>query len=142
MRSIATIAAVLFMATTCVAADEPTKATRVIEGSKTTLPDKSIADGVKLLTAVLESCHSRSDGTIRYTAQDVTVARQGDHVRFVLAKPITVEVLNVRIKMSAAVFANGVFWLVCGNEVVRCTKYEFDKMKPFEEWYRQTLPAD
>jgi hypothetical protein len=51
-------------------------------------------------------------------------------------------VLNKKLVVSEVVFADGVFWLVCGNGVERCTKFTFDKMTPFREWYRQTLPAD
>jgi hypothetical protein len=34
-----------------------------------------------------------------------------------------------------------VFWLICDKEVIRCTKYENEKIVPFREWCRQTLPA-
>jgi hypothetical protein len=141
MRYVAATAA-LFVATTCLRADEPPKATRVIDGTKTTFPARSIPEGVKALTGVLESCHDLSDGTIKYTADDLKKAQKGDHVRFVFPRPLGVEVLNRQLVVSEVVFAGGVFWLVCGNDVERCTKYTFDKMTPFREWYRQTLPPD
>jgi hypothetical protein len=75
MRSVAA-AALLFVATTCVGADEQTKATRVIEGTKTTFPAGSIPEGVKALTGVLQSCHDLSDGTIKYTADDLKKAQR------------------------------------------------------------------
>jgi hypothetical protein len=33
-----------------------------------------------------------------------------------------------------------VFWLRCGAKVVRSTKYEHEKWRPFEAWFRQLLP--
>jgi hypothetical protein len=140
MRCLA--AAVVFVAAACGRADEPPKATRVIEGAKTTFPAKTVPDGVKALAGALESCHALSDRTVRYTADDVRKAQQGDHVRFTFAKPLQVEVLGKKLEVSEAVFADGTFWLVCGNVVARATKYNFDKMTPFREWSRQTLPAD
>jgi hypothetical protein len=121
---------------------KPPKATRVIEGSKTTFPAKSIPEGVKTLTGALESCHTMSDGTLPYTADDLKNAQKGDHVRFLFPKPLGVEVMRKKLEVSEAVFAKGVFWLLCGEEVVRCAKYEHNKMDRFEKWYRQTLPAD
>jgi hypothetical protein len=115
---------------------------RVIEGTKTTFPANSIPEGVKALSGALESCHARSDGTVRYTSDDLKKAKKGDHVRFEFTRPLPVEILGKKLEVSEAVFAAGVFWLVCRQDVVRCTKYEFAKMKPFGEWYRQTLPAD
>jgi hypothetical protein len=120
-------------------ADDLPKATRVIEGAKTTFPEKSLPEGVKAFVGVLESCSDMSDGTVQYTADDLKKARKGDHVSLVFAKPLAVTVLGKRLEVSEAVFANGVFWLLCGKEVVRCTKYEYDKMERFQEWYRQTL---
>ena len=130
----ASAVAVLFVTTACLGADEPPKATRVIEGSKTTFPAKSIPEGVKLLTGVLESCHDMSDGTVKYTADDLKKAQKVDHVRFVFRKPLKVEVLGEKLEVSEAVCADGVFWLVCGKDVVRCTKYTYDKMDRFREW--------
>ena len=140
----ASAVAVLFVTTACLGADEPPKATRVIEGpkSKTTFPAKSIPEGVKLLTGVLESCHDMSDGTVKYTADDLKKAQKGDHVQFVFPKPLKVEVLGKKLEVSEAVYAEGVFWLICGKDFVRCTKYTYDKMDQFREWYRQLLPAD
>jgi hypothetical protein len=144
----------LFVGTVCLGADDPPKdtrvvegpkppkATRVIEGEKTTFPAKSIPEGVKALAGALESCHDMSDGTVPYTADDLKSARKKDHVRFLFPKPLGVEVLGTKLEVSEAVFAKGVFWLLCGEEVVRCTKYEFAKMDRFQKWYRQTLPAD
>jgi hypothetical protein len=141
MRYVATAAA-LFAASTCVGVDQPLKATRVIEGTKTTFPAKSLPGGVKALAATLASCTNMSDGTVRYTADDLKQAQNRDHVRFVFPRPLGVEVLGKKLGVSEAVFAEGVFWLACGQDVVRCTKYTIDTMERFREWYRQTLPAD
>lgn len=121
---------------------EGPKATRVIEGPETTFPTRSIPEGVKLLTGALESCHDMSDGTVEYSVDNMKLARVQDHVRFVFPEPHRVKVGRKNLAVSEAVFANGVFWLLCGNEVVRCTKYTHDKIGPFQDWYRQTLPAD
>jgi len=123
-------------------APEPPKATRVLEGSKTTFPAKSMAEGVKLLIGVLESCHDISDESVKYSAEDLKNAQKEDHVRFVFPKAIKCEVLEKKLEVSEAIYAKGVFWLVCGKDVVRCTKYTFDKMEPFRKWFEQTLPAD
>ena len=138
MRYIATATAIL-VATSFLHAEGPPKATRVINGKKSTFPDKSIRDGVKALAGAIESCHSASDGTVKYTAEDLKKAQEGDHVRFVFSHPLAVDVLDKELDASEVVFAKGVFWLVCAKEIVRCTKYEHEKMKLFEDWYRQTL---
>jgi hypothetical protein len=140
MRYASLATASLLVATTCLGADEPPTATRVLDGTKTTFPAKAVPDGTKALAGVLGSCHTLSDGTVRYTADDLKKARTGDHVRFEFAKPLAVKILGTALDVSEAVYADGVFWLVCGTDVVRCTKYEFDKMDRFREWYRQTLP--
>ena len=144
MKYASAIVASLFVAAACLAGsvDDTPRATRVIDGTKSTFPEKSIPEGVKALTAVLESCHNISDGTVRYTADDVKKAQKGDHVRFVLPKPVKVEILGKKLEVTEVVYADGVFWLACGKDVVRCAKYTHDKMEQFRQWYRQLLPAD
>jgi hypothetical protein len=141
MRYASVVPPFLLVATACLGSDELPKATRVIEGTRTTFPAKSIPAGVKALTGVLESCLDMSDGTVRYTADDVKKAQKGDHVRFVFPKPLGVRVLGQKHEVSEAVYAKGVIWLVCGKDVVRCTKYTPDQWLRFNDWYRQTLPA-
>lgn len=144
MRYLASAAA-LFLATACVGADEPPKATRVIQGAKTTFPAKSIPEGVKALAGVLESCSNvleSSHGNNRYTADDLKKAQKGDHVRFVFPRPLQVRILGKNLEVSEAVYSDGAFWLLCGKDVVRYSKYRHEEMKRFEAWYRQTLPAD
>jgi hypothetical protein len=147
MRYLATAAALL-VAITAVCAEDLPKATRVIDGRKTTFPAKTIRNGEKALTEVLEACHTIGDRRfengkeIKYTADDVKQAQKGDHVRFVFPKPIDVTVLGNEMEVSEAVFANGAFWLVYGKDVARCSKYEYEKMKRFEDWYRQPLPGE
>ena len=115
-----------------------TSASRTLEGNTTQFPANSIAEGVKATVAVLESCSS-SDAE-GYTAADLKKALLGDHVRLVFAKPVTVMVLHDKLEVSEVVYAAGVFWLRCGDKVVRTSKYRFEKWKPFEAWFRQTLP--
>jgi hypothetical protein len=141
MRCALVAAVLLLVTTTCPGADERAKATRVIEGVKTTFPARSIPKGVTALVGVLESCSSVSDSTIPYTPDELKKARKGDHVRFVFSRPLKVEVGGKKVAVSEAVYAKGVFWLASGNNVVRCTKYTI-KMDRFRAWYRQTLPAD
>jgi hypothetical protein len=132
----------LLVATACPAADGLPKATRVIEGQKTTFPESVLPEGVKVVVAALESCSDVSDGTVRYTPDDLKKARQNDHVSLVFPRALGVTVAGKKLEVSEVVYADGVFWLLCGNEAVRCTKYEHRKFEPFREWYRQTLPAD
>jgi hypothetical protein len=140
--------AVLLALAASVSADDSPKATRVIDGRKTTFPAKTIRDGEKALSEVLEACHTIGDRRfengkeIKYTADDVKQAQKGDHVRFVFPKPIDVTVLGNDMEVSEAVFVNGAFWLVYGKDVARCSKYEHEKMQVFEKWYRQPLPID
>jgi hypothetical protein len=138
----------LMVVTASIRAEDLPKATRVIDGKKTTYPDKTIRDGVRALRDVLEACHTLGDSRfengkeIKYTAEDVKKAQKGDHVRFVFSKPLLVDVLEKELDATEVVFANGAFWLVCKTGVMRCSKYEYEKMKKFEDWYRQTLRPD
>ena len=151
MRFVAPVVA-LFVATACAGATpdpwlprfDLRKATRMIEGTKMTFPAKSIPEGVKALTGVLESCSTMDDRANQYTADDLKKAQKGDHVRFVFSKPLKVEIMSYRKKLevSEAVYADGRFLLFCGKDVVYCSKYNHEKMTRFREWYRQTLPAD
>ncbi len=102
-----------------IGADDSPKATRVLEGSKTTFPAKSVPEGVKLLIGVLESCHDISDETVNYSTEDLKKAQKGDHLPFVFPKPIKCEVLEKKLGVSEAIYAKGVFWLVCGKDVVQ-----------------------
>jgi hypothetical protein len=135
------VPALLFVATACYGADE-TKATRKLEGVKTTFPAKIIKAGVKAAIAALETCHSSMESSD--PAADMKRAQEGDHVRVVFAKPVKVEVLNDEYEISEVVFAPdpGVFWIRSGDKVLRCGKYQFQEMQQFQDWYRQTLPAD
>ena len=142
------VAVLLFLAAVCQGADDPPKASsrtlegkttasRRLEGSTTQFPANSLAEGVKATVAVLESCSS-SDAE-GYTAADLKRALLGVHVRLVFLKPIAVMVLRDKFEVSEVVYADGVFWLRCGAKVVRSSKYEFEKWKPFEAWFRQAL---
>jgi hypothetical protein len=141
MRHVATVAA-LFVATACVGAEELKKATRVIDGTKTTFPAMTTPEGVKALTGVLESCIFMDDRANQYTADDLKKAQKGNHVRFVFSKPLKVEIMRKKLEVSEAVYADGRFLLLCGKDVVYCSKYAPDKSLSFAKWYRQPLPAD
>lgn len=146
MRTVATVTA-MFLVTVSLSADEPAKAVRVIEEALTTFPAKSVPEGVEVLTGVVESCHYLSDGTLekaaKYTIDEVTAARKGDHVRFVFAEPLKLDVLGEKFEVSEVIFADASgFWLVSEESIVRCTKYKHDRWEPFLKWYHQTLPVD
>src|SRR5438132_13181175 len=70
MRYVTAVVA-LFVATACVGAEELQKATRMIEGTKTTFPAMTTPDGVKALTGALESCSTMDDRANQYTADDL-----------------------------------------------------------------------
>jgi hypothetical protein len=129
-----------------VANDDLPKACGRLDGKKVQFSAKGIAEGVKATVGLLESCHSASDGTIAYTAADLKKAQQGDHVRLVFAKPITVTVLEAKVPVSELVFTQplntGVFWLRSWDTVMRCSKFEFKKQRPFEEWRNTAQSAD
>jgi hypothetical protein len=139
MKSSLVFLLLLLPAALCAA--EP-KATRFLEGDKTTFPAKSMDEGVRVLIAALKSCHDMSDGTVMYSAEDLKKAQSGEHVRFEFPEPREVTILGEELIVSEVVFAKGVFWIVNGTDVVRCTKYTFDKFEPFRKWYQQTLPVD
>jgi hypothetical protein len=132
------VSVLLLVATACHGADDATRASRTLDGQKARFPARRVADGVKAAIGVLESCHDESV----YHAAELKKAEQGDHVRLVFAKPITVTVLGDRVEVSEVVFGGGVFWVRSGGQVRRYCKYTFEKMKPFEAWFRQTLPVD
>jgi hypothetical protein len=93
--------------------------------------------------ALLESCHSAAwPGPDPPTGDDVENVLQGDHVRLVFAKPATAKVMNERVEFSELVFGAGAFWLRSGDNARRYTKYEPEKWRAFQEWWRQSAPAE
>ncbi len=126
--------------------DETPKASGKLDGKRVWYSSDTIAEGVKATTALLESCHDCSDDTVRYTATDLKKAQEGDHIRLVFAKPITVKVCDHEFKVTELVLTQplntGVFWLRSGDTVRRCSKYEFDKEKPFLAWRGQARAED
>lgn len=136
----------LVLTAASLSAEEKATAVRFIEGEKTTFPAKVIPEGVKALRGVLESCHDISDDSVTYTVQDIEDAKKkaaaDEYVEILLPQAIAVDVLDSKLQVSEAVYAKGVFWVISGKDVMRCTKYEFAKMDRFQKWYRQTLPVD
>jgi hypothetical protein len=137
---------ILVISASCLCAEEKASAVRFLEGVKTTFPAKVMPEGVKALRGVLESCHDISDDSVTYTVQDIEDAKKkttaDEYVEILLPQAIAVEVLDSKLHVSEAVYAKGVFWVISGKDVMRCTKYEFDKMDRFQKWYQQTLPVD
>jgi len=139
--------AVLFLFATAVGrgADDTPRATGTVDGKKVQFPASTVAEGVKVATDLLESCASRSDGTIPYTEAELVKARQGDHLRMVFARPI--KVLGGDAKVSELVFSlpvgRGVFWLRTDEgQVQRHSKFDFKKSQTFETWLRNARPAE
>jgi hypothetical protein len=144
-----TLILVFLVPTACPAADDPIKASGRLGGEKVKFPAKSLAEGVKATVELLESCclcEKDDNDANQYTVADLTKARKKDHIRFTFSKPITVTVLDNKFEVSELVFTQplntGVFWLRCGNNVVRCAKYEFRKEKRFETWRGEAEAAD
>jgi hypothetical protein len=127
----------LVVATACHGADDTATASRTLDGKKVQFPAKSVPEGVNACIDVLESWSSSTESSD--AAADLKKAQEGDHVRLVFAKSVIVEVLNKEIEVSEVVYSAGVFWLRFGDKVQRCTKYENEKWKPFEAWFRQPL---
>ncbi len=115
-------------------AEDAVKASATLEGKKMEFPEKGVAGGVRATTALLESCHDRSQGTLA----DLKKAQEGDHVRLLFAMPVTVTVGREKLEITELVLTQplntGVFWLRVGNKVVRCTKYRFEKEQDFVAW--------
>jgi hypothetical protein len=141
MRPTAVLVVLLLAAALYGAGDVATASDR-LDGKKLSFSANGIAGGVRATSALLESCHSIGEGT----AADLTKAQSGDHIRLVFAKPVAVEVLDRKLKMSDLVFTQplntGVFWLRAGNVIVRCTKYEPDKEKDFVQWRNEARVAE
>jgi hypothetical protein len=140
MRNVLFVALVLVTAAACRAEDTP-KASGTLEGTKVKFPEKGIAEGVKATLGLLESCHDKS----LYEADELKQAKEGDHIRLVFAKPITVRVVNEDVEVSELVFRlptnTGVFWLRSGDKWRRYSKYEPQKVEPFLTWLREAQPV-
>jgi hypothetical protein len=132
---------VLFAAAVHAAEDSP-RASGSLDGKRVKFPEKGIANGVKATIGLLESCHA--DGL--YQAEERLKAEQGDHVRLVFPKPVTVTVMRKQLEVSELVFRRplntGVFWVRSGNTWLRYSKYEFQKQGPFEAWLREAQQAN
>jgi hypothetical protein len=137
-----TFATLLLFAATVHAADDAPRASGSLDGKRVTFPEKGIADGVKATIGLLESCHDES----LYQADERKKAEQGDHVRLVFVKPVTVTVREEKIPVSELVFRRplntGVFWVRSGSTWRRYSKYEFQKQEPFEAWLREARQED
>ena len=127
----------LFVASACHAANDDVKASGTLGGTELQFPAKDLAEGVKATIGLLESCSSES----LYQADEFKKAQQGDHIRLVFAKPITVTGMREEVEVSELVFRlpvnTGMFWLRSGDKVRQYAKYEFQKVKPFESWLRK-----
>jgi hypothetical protein len=133
---------IVLLAAMAQAADEMPKAYGTIDGKRVKFPDKGLADGVKATVGLLESCHSES----LYQADELKKALKGDHIRLVLAKPVTANVVDKKIEISELVFRlpmnTGVFWVRSGDTWRRYSKYEFQKEEPFKAWLREARTAE
>ena len=133
---------VVLFASPAQGADDPPRATGTLGGKQLRFPEKGIAEGVRATIGLLESCSDKS----LFEADELKKAKQGDHIRIVFPKPITVTVLDKKVEVAELVFRRplntGVFWVRTGDKWRRYSKYEFQKEGPFVEWLRQAQPAD
>ena len=138
--------AIMLFATLSVAevrgADDAPKASATLDGTRMQFPEKGVAGGIKATAALLDTCGVKSEGTVA----ELNKAREGDHVRLVFAKPVAFMVRSEKLEVSELVFTQplntGVFWLRVGDKVVRCTKYESEKLKDFVAWRDEAKAAD
>ncbi len=129
--------AVLLVASVALATEKTPAGTGIIDGTKVVFPEKSLAEGEKAVSGLLQSCHDES----LFRAEELEKARKGDHIRLTFPKPIKATVMNETIEFSEVVFRlpmnTGVFWVRSGEKWRRFSKYEFQKEKPFTTWLRQ-----
>jgi hypothetical protein len=141
MRTVLVVTLVLVTAVACRAEDTP-KASGILEGQRVKFPEKGIADGVKATVGLLESC---TDSSV-FEADELKRAKEGNHIRIVFAKPITVHVVNEDVEVSELVFRlptnTGVFWLRSGEKWSRYSKYRVQKEEAFRAWLGEAEPAD
>jgi len=133
---------VVLLAAVAYGADDAPKASGTLDGKQVKFPEKAVAQGMKATVGLLESCHSES----LFEADELKKALRGDHVRLLLPKPITANVMNEKIELSELVFRlplnTGVFWVRAGNKWRRYSKYEPQKERPFEVWLREAQPVE
>src|SRR5438552_3124741 len=80
-------------------ADDAPRVTGTLDGKQLKFPEKVVADGVKATVGLLESCHSEGG----YQTDEFKKAEQGDHVRWVFPKPVTITVLGKKVEVSELV---------------------------------------
>lgn len=122
--------------------DDTPKATRLTDEARATFPAPAASEGGKLVIELLGACHDISDGTVPYSEKDVRKALQKEHVRVVFPKPIPMTLGGKKQHIAEVVFAEGVLWVTCAKEVVRCSKYGHVEYDRFNKWARQTLTPD
>jgi hypothetical protein len=131
----------LFVVTGWQAAESGIKASGTLDGKKARFPAKSLADGVKASIRLLQSCHNESS----YSGAELRKAEQGDYVRFVFAKSITVVVMGEKVELSEVVVRlplnTGVIWVRSGEKMRRYSKFEPEENKRFVSWLRQAATA-
>lgn len=95
MRSAIVVLVLLFPAI-AQGADSAPKVTGALHGKQVKWPEKGVAEGVKATVGLLQSCQSES----LFDADELKKALEEDHVRLVLPKPMTAEVLDEKINFS------------------------------------------
>ena len=120
-------------------ADPVPKASGVLDGQKIQFPEKGIEEGTRATLALLKSCGNTSEGT----ADDLKKALAGDHIRLVFPQPVKVYLCYQKFEVTEVILTQplntGVFWLRVGDKVVRCSKYQFEKIKDFTTWRDQAI---
>lgn len=141
MRWLLALVLMLIAAGTSQAADGP-KASGTIDGKSLKIAETSVAEGVKAACRLLESCRDESLDQ----ADERLRATQGDHLRFVLANPVTVTVMGEKLEVSELLIRQplntGVLWVQSEGKWRRFAKFEFQRVGPFESWLEQAPRAD
>jgi hypothetical protein len=143
MRGVLLAVALAATANAC-RAEDALGATGTLHGKRVKFPEKGLVEGAKATIALLESCHDVDEMTS--TLADLKSAREGDHVRLAFARPVGVTILGKTFDVSEVIFTQpsntGVFWLRAGRRLIRCSKFEPQKVSSFSAWLKQARPAD
>jgi hypothetical protein len=118
----------------------PWVATRVVDGKVLKFQTETITAGVSASVAMLETCCDGSPKPDAAHQKELDEALKGDHIRVVFAQPQTTTLMRQRVEYTQLVFGGkGVFWLTTpGGEVLRYTKYDYEKSKVVSDWLRST----
>src|ERR1700722_11909824 len=96
MRLTRILILLLFTASVCHGDDHALKVSGSFQGKKVQFPAKGLVEGVKATIDLVKTCCENSTSS----PEALRKAEQGDHIRLVFAKPLTVEVMNETVEVS------------------------------------------